>query len=189
MKARTALITGAASGIGRASARLFASEGAAVVAFDRADAVHETAEMVRKDGGRAISITGDAGEESEVEAAVAKAVDEFGSLDIAFANAGVSGGLTGLMDQTRRLLAGSAADQPCRPVPDDQARRQADGGAGAGLDHLHSVRRGSAVRGRRFALQRLQGRGDQSGADVRSAAGRDGYSRERHLPRPDRDRA
>jgi len=100
LEGRTALITGAASGIGRASAKLFASEGAAVVVFDRADAVHETAKMVTDAGGRAISITGDAGEESEVEAAVAKAVSEFGGLDIAFANAGVSGGLTQLMDQT-----------------------------------------------------------------------------------------
>jgi NAD(P)-dependent dehydrogenase (short-subunit alcohol dehydrogenase family) len=100
LEGRVALITGAASGIGRASARLFAAEGASIVAFDRAEAVHETAEMVRQDGGRAVSITGDAGEEREIEAAVAKTVAEFGGLDIAFANAGVSGGLTGLMEQT-----------------------------------------------------------------------------------------
>jgi NAD(P)-dependent dehydrogenase (short-subunit alcohol dehydrogenase family) len=100
LEGRVALITGAASGIGRASARLFAAEGASIVAFDRAEAVHETAEMVRKDGGRAVSITGDAGEEREIEAAVGKTVAEFGGLDIAFANAGISGGLTGLMDQT-----------------------------------------------------------------------------------------
>ena len=100
LEGRTALITGAASGIGRASAKLFASEGAAVVVFDRAEAVHETAKLVTDAGGRAIAITGDAGEEADIEGAVAKAVLEFGGLDIAFANAGVSGGLTGLMDQT-----------------------------------------------------------------------------------------
>ena len=100
LKGRVALITGAASGIGRASAKLFAEEGAFVVAFDRAEGVHETAKMVTGAGGKAIAMTGDAGEEKDVEAAVAKAVAEFGGLDIAFANAGVSGGLTPLMDQT-----------------------------------------------------------------------------------------
>ena len=100
LKGRVALITGAASGIGRASAKLFAEEGAFVVAFDRAEGVHETAKMVTDAGGKAIAMTGDAGEEKDVEAAVAKAVAEFGGLDIAFANAGVSGGLTPLMDQT-----------------------------------------------------------------------------------------
>jgi NAD(P)-dependent dehydrogenase (short-subunit alcohol dehydrogenase family) len=100
LQGRVALITGAASGIGRASARLFAEEGAAVVVFDRAEEVHETAKMVTGAGGKAFAITGDAGEEKDVEAAVAKAIAEFGGLDIAFANAGVSGGLTQLMEQT-----------------------------------------------------------------------------------------
>jgi NAD(P)-dependent dehydrogenase (short-subunit alcohol dehydrogenase family) len=97
---RTALITGAASGIGRASAQLFAAEGANLVLFDRVEGVHDTAKKVRDAGGRAVSLNGDAGEEADVESAVARAASEYGGLDIAFANAGVSGGLTGLQDQT-----------------------------------------------------------------------------------------
>jgi NAD(P)-dependent dehydrogenase (short-subunit alcohol dehydrogenase family) len=88
---RVALVTGAGSGIGRASARLFAAEGAKVVAFDRAEAVHETAAAIRAAGGRAESMTGDAGLEDDVAGAVARAVAEYGGLDVCYANAGVSG--------------------------------------------------------------------------------------------------
>jgi NAD(P)-dependent dehydrogenase (short-subunit alcohol dehydrogenase family) len=100
LQGKVALITGAASGIGRASAKLFASEGAAVVVFDRDAAVQETAKMIADAGGRAVALIGDAGDEADVEAAVARAVSDFGGLDIAFANAGVSGGLTPMMEQT-----------------------------------------------------------------------------------------
>ena len=94
LEGRGALVTGAASGIGRASARLFAAEGARVLVFDRAEAVGETAAMIAKDGGQAIAVTGDAGSEAEIKAAIDRAVAEFGRLDAVFANAGVSGGMT-----------------------------------------------------------------------------------------------
>ena len=93
---KTALVTGAGSGIGRAAARLFATRGANVVAFDLTDAVHATAE------GHAniVALTGDVGEKADVDAAVARAVADFGGLDFAFANAGVGGGLGALLDLT-----------------------------------------------------------------------------------------
>jgi NAD(P)-dependent dehydrogenase (short-subunit alcohol dehydrogenase family) len=100
LKGKTAIVTGAGSGIGRASARLFAAEGAAVVLFDRTEAVEETLETIRAAGGRALALQGDAGEEADVEAATSRAVAAFGRLDVAFANAGISGGLTALADQT-----------------------------------------------------------------------------------------
>jgi NAD(P)-dependent dehydrogenase (short-subunit alcohol dehydrogenase family) len=87
---RVALVTGAASGIGRASAKLFADEGAKVVVFDRAAAVEETAEAIRKAGGEAIALTGDAGAEDDVVKAVAMALEKFGGLDVCYANAGVA---------------------------------------------------------------------------------------------------
>jgi NAD(P)-dependent dehydrogenase (short-subunit alcohol dehydrogenase family) len=88
---RVALVTGAGSGIGRASARLFAAEGARVIAFDRAEAVHETVASIHAAGGEAAGVTGDAGLEDDVAGAVARAVSEFGGLDVCYANAGVSG--------------------------------------------------------------------------------------------------
>ncbi len=97
---KVSLVTGAGSGIGRASSLLFAEEGAAVVVFDRSPAVQETAALIRAAGGRVIALQGDAGEEADVEAAVGRAVSEFGRLDVAFANAGISGGLTTMAEQT-----------------------------------------------------------------------------------------
>jgi NAD(P)-dependent dehydrogenase (short-subunit alcohol dehydrogenase family) len=87
---RVALVTGAASGIGRASAKLFASEGAKVVVFDRAPAIEETAEAIRAAGGEAIALTGDAVDEADVAKAVQTALEKFGGLDICYANAGVA---------------------------------------------------------------------------------------------------
>jgi NAD(P)-dependent dehydrogenase (short-subunit alcohol dehydrogenase family) len=52
LEGKTALVTGAASGIGRATSILFAAEGANVVVLDRAEAVEETAAQIRKHGGR-----------------------------------------------------------------------------------------------------------------------------------------
>lgn len=92
---KVAVVTGAASGIGRASALLFAQEGAQVVAFDRSEAVHETADIVRDRGGLALAMTGDAGAESDIEALVAAARKEFGALHLFFANAGITGGVRG----------------------------------------------------------------------------------------------
>ena len=97
---RTALVTGAGSGIGRASAKLFAAEGARVVVFDRVEAVEETAKAIRDAGGQAVAAVGDAGLEADVAKAVETAVSTFGGLDVCYANAGVSGGYVPLFEMT-----------------------------------------------------------------------------------------
>ncbi|MGH7012431.1 MAG: SDR family NAD(P)-dependent oxidoreductase, partial [Caulobacteraceae bacterium] len=91
-----AIVTGAPSGIGRASAKLFAAEGAFVLCFDKAEGVLETAKAIEAAGGRALALSGDAGLEADVARAVEKAKAEFGRLDVFYANAGVSGGWTPL---------------------------------------------------------------------------------------------
>ena len=100
LKGKTAIVTGAASGIGRASAMLFAAEGAAVVALDRAPQVEATAAAIRAAGGRGIALIKDSSAEEEVAGAVAAAIKEFGGLDVCYANAGISGGLVPFFEET-----------------------------------------------------------------------------------------
>ncbi|WP_298091067.1 glucose 1-dehydrogenase [uncultured Sphingomonas sp.] len=84
---KVALVTGAASGIGRATAIAFAAEGARVAILDRSEAtLRESAKAV---GGDVLPIACDVGMPEQVEAAVARVVATFGRLDIAFNNAGV----------------------------------------------------------------------------------------------------
>lgn len=89
---KSLVITGAGSGVGRASALLFASEGARVVVADvRDDWASETVRQIIDAGGKAVAQHCDVTVESDVEAAVASAAANFGRLDIMFNNAGVTG--------------------------------------------------------------------------------------------------
>ena len=100
---KKAIITGAGSGIGRASALLFAREGASLVIMDRAeDAVDKTATLVRDEvkGADVVSVAGDAGNEDDVAALVAHCVEKLGGVDAVYANAGISGGMVPLPEQT-----------------------------------------------------------------------------------------
>ncbi|MGH8259550.1 MAG: SDR family NAD(P)-dependent oxidoreductase [Steroidobacteraceae bacterium] len=92
LEGKSIVITGAASGIGRAATILFASEGANLTIVDRMAEIESTAEAVRAAGGRAISLVRDASRDHDVADFIDAAVSEFGRLDVCYANAGVSGG-------------------------------------------------------------------------------------------------
>ena len=100
LEGKSVVITGAGSGIGRAASLLFTKEGAKLIAVDRTDAVKETVAQVRKAGGTAEAIMADASIEADVKAFIDKAVSAYGKLDAIWANAGISGGLVPLAEQT-----------------------------------------------------------------------------------------
>ena len=87
---KVAIITGAATGIGRAAARLFASEGAKVVVADRnVPAAQETVSLIGEQGGDAIFVQTDVSKAEQVEDMVKQAVAAFGKLDVLVNNAGI----------------------------------------------------------------------------------------------------
>jgi NAD(P)-dependent dehydrogenase (short-subunit alcohol dehydrogenase family) len=84
LQGKTAIITGAASGIGRAAVAVFTEQGARVVAGDRSEAVREVARP-----GAVVSVVADVSRASGAEALVRAAEGEFGGLDVLFSNAGI----------------------------------------------------------------------------------------------------
>lgn len=100
LSGKVAIITGAGSGIGRAAALRFAAEGARLVLGDKTEAVHATARAVQEAGGQAVALQIDAGLEPDVARLVAAAQQQYGQLDVAFANAGISGGRAGIFELT-----------------------------------------------------------------------------------------
>jgi NAD(P)-dependent dehydrogenase (short-subunit alcohol dehydrogenase family) len=101
---KVVIVTGGTSGIGRATALAFAAEGAHVVVAGRREAEGaESLELIERAGGKGLFVKTDVSREDEIEALVARTVEHFGRLDIAFNNAGVlldRGPITDVTDET-----------------------------------------------------------------------------------------
>jgi len=98
---KVGLVTGGASGIGRATAMAFAREGAKVVLADLVvDAGEEVVRLINEAGGEAIFVKCDVSKTAEVEAMINKAVETYGRLDYAFNNAGIGGDIAPVAECT-----------------------------------------------------------------------------------------
>ena len=105
LKDKVTIITGSASGMGRAAAELFAREGASVVVTDIAtDAGEEIARKIRDTGSKAIFVAANAAKENDVKNMVGTAIDAFGHIDVLYNNAGImpsnDGSVTDITEET-----------------------------------------------------------------------------------------
>ena len=101
---KSAVVTGAGSGVGRVSALRFAEEGALVVVADiNLDNAKETVRQIESAGGSAIAVGADVSDEPQVQAMIASAVDQYGRLDILFNNVGIPTPRLGLIFEDHTL--------------------------------------------------------------------------------------
>jgi NAD(P)-dependent dehydrogenase (short-subunit alcohol dehydrogenase family) len=111
---KSALVTGGASGIGRATALAMVREGARVAVADQTEAgAAGTVAMINAAGGQAIAIGADVADEAQIQAMVARSVAAFGRLDCAFNNAGISPRNVGPAGQRTAGLPGSFDRSVC----------------------------------------------------------------------------
>ena len=100
LEGKTAIITGAASGIGRAAAFLFAGEGARLVLADISEkALQEIARQINREGGQAVIKKTDVSKEEEVKALINLALETYSQVDIVCNNAGIAGGSPSLEEE------------------------------------------------------------------------------------------
>lgn len=133
MNDKIVLITGAAQGIGFATAKAFAEAGATVVLADCDDAlVHKAAAQLTEEGYKTLAIVCDVSDELQVKEMVDKTVDRFGRLDYAFNNAGIQNVLADAADQTtedfdRIIGVNLRGEWSCMKYELQQMRKQGSG--------------------------------------------------------------
>lgn len=100
LKGRTAIVTGAGSGMGKAIATLYAQEGAKVIAADLNDSIHAVVDEIKSNGGEATAVIANVTKQEDVDNLVKATVDTYGSLDILVNNAGVMDNFEPVADVT-----------------------------------------------------------------------------------------
>ena len=190
LNGKSVVITGAGSGVGRASALLFAAEGANVVCADVvAERVHETVELVTAKGDTAVPCVCDVTNEQDVRAAIDAAIETSGPTrhHVQQRRRRDAASRDGVRRPHRRRLGSPDGHQPARRVLRDEAGRDHVQGAGRRRrDREHRVGRGHGRLGR-HRLRRHQGRCPPTdpGRGHRGRTAR--HPRERHLPGRDAD--
>ena len=135
---KVAFITGAGSGIGRATALAFAARGAAVAIADvSAEASRDVADEIVRTGGQALGLTCDVTVSSDVQTALRQTIEAFGRLDFAFNNAGIEQPPTPTRRHHRGSMAAGSRHRPARGVPLHEVRDPADPGRRGRRDHQH----------------------------------------------------
>ena len=179
LEGKIAIVTGAASGIGLATAALFVAEGANVIAADLG--------MPELEG--TIGVAADAGDEAAVRGLGRASVRRNSAASTSSSPMpAFPAGSPRSSSRAPEDWAGNPAGQPDRPVPGDQICRAAHEGARRRIDHLHRQRRRHSLRRRRAGLFGVEGGRHQPGQGRRDPARGRQHPRQRHLPRPDRDR-
>ena len=201
LQGKVAVITGASSGIGAASARRFVEEGCKVVVADvQTDLGRQVADDL---GDEARFIECDVTDESGIVAAIELATGTWGRLDVMFNNAGVVGAIGPVADTEAGGVGANDRHPADVGVLRLQARRPRDGAAGLGFDHQHLERRRDPGWPRPPRVHRVQGGRDRAhevgGRGTRATGcslqhdrpGRhtDGAHRPRHVRRCQRPRS
>ena len=182
---KLALVTGSASGIGRAIAERFAVEGAAVAVADISgpDRAEETLRRVRAAGAEGVAVLGDVSNVDDARRIVDEASAGLGGLDIVVNNAGHFLPPAACRRLRRRLVRPHRRGEPARAVPDREVRDPAPPRAGRRRAARHRLRQRDRGVAWRLRVQRLEGGAPHAREDHRDRLRDPGHPLELHLPR------